>query len=89
MPIVKEERVTKHTVNIYYCDICNENTYPQQCSGCKRFLCSNCQDNWNWYEDAPYCDKCWQIGETYRDQIEDCEQRMYDLKEAWDVECSR
>lgn len=88
MPIVKEERTTTHTFNVAYCDVCNGNTYPHQCSGCKRLLCQDCQPNWNYYMDMPYCDKCWAIGETYRDQIEDCEQTILDLRESWDVKCS-
>jgi len=84
--VIIESSVTK-----YFCDICNtEMQQASKCYICGKDLCVKCVtfDNRDW-GDYPtrYCDNCWLIGETYREEMlkieNDADEKIAELRKKW------
>lgn len=86
------------------CDICGDDCsprkgdfWPKQCVKCKKDLCRNKCTVWDPRDDGDYpgafCERCWDIGEPFRQQQaqleEEHDERMEAIEQAWNEACKQ
>lgn len=86
----------------HYCDACNVellsdtiylSVQQPDCFGCKKYFCNKCTKLYEHPEDVGYdyprlyCQVCWDMGATYRNQIVGLEEQIDKLYEEWNKEC--
>lgn len=90
--IIEETKLVKREE--YYCDVCSnrmDSTDLKFCDVCEKHLCVKCairsEDEFGGESPSYYCPKCWNIGDTYRDNIigvkEGCSAAIKTLENLW------
>ena len=93
--MIKKVEINRPTVTIEkYCDECGAKVpIGMQCSVarceiCQKDLCDKCvgheSNTMGDYREV-YCKACWDIGEKFRNRINECEQEIDDLNEGWRI----
>jgi len=95
--VYKTIKVAKEIMEPHrYCDICgneiniNLACNTARCSYCGRDLCEDCIGN---EEDTSgdyrfvFCKDCWNIGESYRPEIDELHTKINELYEEWQGKC--
>lgn len=79
-----------------YCDICGKEINIEhvfntaRCMYCGKDLCEECIGNEeNTYNDSRivYCNNCWNLGESYRPEIDELNIRLKQLYQEWQDKC--
>lgn len=90
--MIKEQKITEvKTIYQKFCDECGtEIQYRISCLYCKKDLCNKCvghiHDDGGDYPDY-YCKSCWNIGQPYRNKINELELQIYSLNDEWIKKC--
>jgi hypothetical protein len=95
--MIKEEITTQEvTIKYKYCDDCkieikrSMTCSVAKCEICGKDLCDKCVGHEDYRTGdyrTVYCEKCWSIGETYRQKIEELELKIEDLNDEWINKC--
>lgn len=95
--MIKKEKTTKEiTIKHKYCDDCgikiniNMSYIATKCEICGKDLCYKCIGHEDYNSGdyrTVYCNKCWSIGEPYRQKIKELENKIDDLNDEWINKC--
>ena len=95
--MIKETKYLKEAIERHkFCDCCLKEIMiglacsVAKCEYCKKDLCENCighEDNSGGDYRIVYCKQCWEIGEKYRSEIKQLDNKIEALYEQWVNEC--
>jgi hypothetical protein len=95
--MIKETKTTKEVITTNkYCDVCGDEIIRgmacsvAKCEKCGKDLCNKCvgkENNTMGDYREVYCKVCWEIGEPYRQAIQEHEDTIDKLNEEWSKKC--
>lgn len=94
--IKEEETIKTEIIRHKYCDDCGSEIHRgmqcsvAKCEICGKDLCDKCighEDGNTGDYRTVYCKNCWTIGESYRNEINELENRIDKLNNDWISKC--
>lgn len=90
MGIKEHEETYTRIIKEYFCDICGKEIQQKiACVQCNKLLCYSCVEEWQGSDDYPdaYCQRCWELGEPFRAEIENLKAQIEEIHDQWSNAC--